>query len=157
MGHWLTRVRRGQESAVVKRFSPPFWTVNFPRPMMASVVTQGDDGLRVDATFYGSGDLAGLIWDSQDQWDHPLTAYETSRDYSGCVLSFRWRSGGMKPLGAVHGPTLTIEGRDEAGAAHSWYVRLWNYAEGSGEDARIRLDFDDLAGGFALPGDADPV
>ncbi len=157
MGYWLARARGGQESAVIKRFSPPFWTVNFPRPMMASVVTQGADALRVDATFYGSGDLCGLIWDSADLWDHPLTAYETRRDYAGCVLSFRWRSAGMKPLDATHGPTLTIEGRDADGAPHSWYVRLWNYAEGTGEDARIRLDFDALVGGFALPDDADPV
>jgi uncharacterized protein (TIGR02217 family) len=157
MGYWLTQKRGGQEAGVLKRFSPPFWTVNFPRPMMASVVTLEDDGLRVDTTFYGSGDLCGLIWESEDRWDHPLTAYETSRDYSGCTLSFRWRSEGMKPLDAIHGPTLTIEGRDASGAAHSWYVRLWNYAEGGPEDARITLDFDDLMGGYTLPEEADPV
>lgn len=157
MGYWLTDQRRGQEASVIKRFSPPFWTVNFSRPMMASVVTQGVDALRVDATFYGSGDLCGLIWESEDRWDHPLTAYATGKDYSGCVLSFRWRSSGLKPLDAIHGPTLTIEGRDATGAARSWYVRLWNYAEGTGEDAHVRLDFDNLTGGFSLPDEADQV
>lgn len=157
MPHWLASARGGQESAPVKRFGPPYWTVNFPRPMMASVITTGPASLRVDAVFYGSGDLAGLIWDSQDHWDHPLLAYETRRDYGHCRLSFRWRSGGIMPLDAINGPTLTIEGRDAGGAARSWYVRLWNYASGSPEDAVIDLDFDALDGGFLLPGEADPV
>ncbi|MCW2368750.1 DUF2460 domain-containing protein [Sphingobium sp. B11D3D] len=157
MAYWLATERRNQESGVVKRFSPPFWTVNFPRPMTTSVVTVGDDGLRVDAVFHGSGDLAGLIWESADVWDHPLLRYETRRDYRGCTLRFRWRSAGVKPLDAIQGPTLTLEGRDAAGNARAWYVRLWNYAEGSPEDAVVTLDFDALIGGFALPDDADPV
>ncbi|BAK67988.1 hypothetical protein SLG_33130 [Sphingobium sp. SYK-6] len=157
MAYWLADARRHQESGVVKRFSPPFWTVDFPRPMMASVVTQGADGLRIDAVFHGSGDLAGLIWESEDRWDHPLLRYETRRDHGGCRLSFRWRSEGMKPLDAVHGPTLTIEGRDASGAPRAWYVRLWNYATGDPEDARITLDFDALNGGFLLPDEADAV
>jgi uncharacterized protein (TIGR02217 family) len=157
MAFWLAQERGGQEQGVIKRFAPPYWTVNFPRPMMASVVTVGADALRVDAVFHGSGDLAGLIWDAQDQWDHPLLAYATDRDFSGCVLRFRWRSHGVKALDATHGPTLTIEGRDAAGTARAWYVRLWNYASGGAEDAQVILDFDALAGGFALPEDADPV
>jgi uncharacterized protein (TIGR02217 family) len=60
----------------------------------------------------------------------------------------------VKALDAVDGPTLTVEGRDEAGAARSWYVRLWNHAEGSPEDAAVALDFAALAGGW--DGD-DPV
>ncbi|OJY67485.1 MAG: hypothetical protein BGP16_02870 [Sphingobium sp. 66-54] len=157
MPHWLAEARRDQESGVLKRFAAPYWTVDFPRPMMASVVTQGMDGLRVDAAFYGSGDLAGLIWESEDRWDHPLLRYATVRDYAHCTLRFRWRSGGVKALDAIDGPTLTIEGRDAGGTARSWYVRLWNYAEGSPEDAVITLPFDALSGGFLLPGEADPV
>ena len=49
---------------------------------------------------------------------------------------------------------LTVEGRDSGGAARTWYVRLWNYAAGSGTDAVVRLDFDTLQSGFSLPGDA---
>ena len=59
------------------RFDPRFWTLNFPRPMMASVVTTGPESLRVDTVFYRSDDLAGLIWDSEDRWGHPLLAYKT--------------------------------------------------------------------------------
>ncbi|AUW59208.1 TIGR02217 family protein [Sphingobium sp. SCG-1] len=157
MQYWLADARRGQDSGVVKRFAAPFWTVNFPRPVMASVVTTAADALRVDAVFCGSGDLAGLIWDAEDRWDHSLLAYATDRDFRDCVLRFRWRSSGVRRLDETHGATLTIEGRDVSGAAHSWYVRLWNYASGGPEDAEIVLDFAALDGGFLLPGEADPV
>ncbi|WP_374393204.1 DUF2460 domain-containing protein [Sphingopyxis sp.] len=145
----------------LKRFDPRFWTVDFARPMMASVVTPHDpaaaQALRVEVVFYNRQDLAGLIWEAEDRWDHPLLAYETSRDFRRTQLRFRWRSGGIKPLDALHGPTLTIEGRDAAGEARAWYVRLWNYAVGTPEDAIVTLDFDALDGGFLLPGEADPV
>jgi uncharacterized protein (TIGR02217 family) len=138
----------------VKRFDARLWTVNFPRPMMASVVTTGPDSLRVDCVFYKKDDLAGLIWESEDRFDHPLLAYETSRDFRGCRLRFRWRSGGIRALDAVDGPTLTIEGRDSAGAARSWFVRLWNYSEGTAEDSLVAIDFAEVAGGW---GGEDPV
>jgi hypothetical protein len=35
-------------------------------------------------------DLAGLIWESADRFSHPLLALETSRDYRGLRLAFRW-------------------------------------------------------------------
>jgi uncharacterized protein (TIGR02217 family) len=117
--------------------------------MMASAVTTGPNALRIDCVFYKGDDLAGLIWEAEDRFDHPLLAYETSRDFRTCQLSFRWRSGGLKPLEAVDGPTLTIEGRDQGGAARSWYVRLWNYADGAPEDALVSLDFGNLSGGWS--------
>lgn len=157
MPFWLADRRNGQDSDIIQRFDPRFWTVNFPRPMMASVVTLAADALRVDAVFYDDAALAGLIWDSKDTLDHPLLAYETDRDYSHSSLSFHWRSNGLMPLNAVNGPTLTIEGRDANGTARSWFVRLWNYAEGSPDDARIKLDFEALDGGFLLPSEADRV
>jgi len=157
MAYWLCDKRRRQNSAPVMRFDPRFWTVNFPRPMMASVVTTGPESLRADAVFYKSDDLAGLIWDSEDIWDHPLLAYETNKDYRRLSVRFRWRSHNIMPLNAVNGPTLTIKGRDAHGNAKSWYVRLWNYAVGTPEDAQIELDFSDLAGGFLLPAEQDPV
>lgn len=157
MAYWLAPAGGAQERGFIKRFAPPYWTVNFPRPMMASVITTAPDALRVDAIFYGSGDLAGLIWDAQDQWSHPLLAYETARDFRRCILRFHWKSSGLRALDAVDGPTLTIEGRDQDGAPRNWHVRLWNYADGMPEEADIRLDFGALAGGFSLPGEADPV
>jgi len=117
MGYWLASQRTTQRTSFIQRFDPRFWTVNFPRPMIASVVTTAADSLRVDATFYNGDDLAGLIWDSEDSLDHPLLAYETSKDYARLQWRFRWRSSGIMPLDAVNGPTLTIEGRDAAGKA----------------------------------------
>ena len=72
---------------MISRFDPRFWTVNFPRPMMASVVTTAPDALRVDAVFYRQDDLAGLIWEAEDRHDHPLLRYETDARFSrraGC-------------------------------------------------------------------------
>lgn len=157
MAHWLASPGDTKQFTHIKRFDPRFWTVNFPQPMMASVITTGPAALRIDTVFYNADELAGLIWESEDLWDHPLLAYETGRDYRGCRLSFHWQSYGIMPLDAVNGPTLTIEGRDEAGDPRSWYVRLWNYASGTPEDAVVALDFDAMDGGFLLPGEADPV
>ena len=157
MPHCLTAARTVQRTDVVTRFDPRFWTVNFPRPMMAAVTTAAADALRVDAVFYRANDLAGLIWEAEDRWDHPLLRYDTDRDFRRCRLSFRWRSAGVLSLDAVNGPTLTVEGRDENGVARAWYVRLWNYAVGTPQDAQVAIDFAALDGGFLLPGEADPV
>lgn len=156
---WALVSERGEQQAAdfIHRFDPRFWTVNFPRPMLGCVVASAVDALRVDVSFQRREDLCGLIWEAEDRWDHPLLRYETARDFRRCQLEFRWRSGGLKPLDAVNGPVLTIEGRDAGGAARTWYVRLWNYASGTPEDAGISLDFGALDGGFLLPGEADPV
>jgi len=157
MAFWLASKREGQDSDWIQRFDPRFWTVNFPRPMIASVVTTALDALRIDAVFYRKGDLCGLIWDSKDTLDHPLLAYATDKDYSRTTLKFRWRSAGIVPLDQINGPTLTIEGRDASGAPHFWFVRLWNYASGTPTDATIELKFSELDGGYILPNDADRV
>ena len=157
MGWALVAAEPHHRKSWVKRFDPRFWTVDFARPMMAAVTATASDTLRVEAVFYCKQDLAGLIWEAADRWDHPLLAYETKRDFRHSQLRFRWRSGGVKPLDALHGPTLTIEGRDAAGTPRAWYVRLWNYAAGTPEDAVVTLDFDALTGGFLLPDEADPV
>jgi uncharacterized protein (TIGR02217 family) len=157
MAFWLAAQRTAQATSFIQRFDPRFWTVDFPRPMIAAATTPAPDGLRVDAVFVRHNDLAGIIWESADRWDHPLLGYDTDRDYAHTVLSFRWRSAGVLALDAINGPTLTIEGRDSVGTARAWYVRLWNYAVGTPTDARVTLKFSALDGGFLLPGEADPV
>jgi len=152
MPYWLASKRGGQTFDYIQRFDPRFWTVDFPRPMMASVVTTAPDALRVDLEYHHSDSLAGLIWESTDRLDHPLLAYQTDCDYSRTLLRFRWRSAGILPLDEVNGPTLTIEGRDAAGQARSWYVRLWNYATGTPEDALISLPFSQLFDGWDITG-----
>ena len=157
MAYWLCDQRGEQAEGVIQRFEARFWTVDFPRPMMAAATNPASDAVRVDAVFYRKDDLAGLIWASEDRFDHPLLRYETARDYRACTLRFRWRSSGVRALDAIDGPTLTIEGRDASGQPRAWYVRLWNYAVGSPEDAAVAIDFATVAGGFLLPGEADPV
>ncbi|GAA0269906.1 hypothetical protein GCM10009127_07390 [Alteraurantiacibacter aestuarii] len=157
MAFWLARQRDGQNSDFIQRFDPRFWTIDFPRPMMACVYVTGPDSLRVDLEIHHRDALAGLIWESEDTLDHPLLAYDTDRDYSRTTLRFRWKSEGVLPLDAVHGPTLTIEGEDAAGNPRSWYVRLWNYAEGSPTDALVTLPFSQLAGGWDIAAAPDPV
>lgn len=155
---WLARPEGQGATRWVKRFDPRWWLVDFPRPMMASVTTEGEETVAVTLEFQRRADLAGLIWESADRWSHPLCALATRRDYRGLLWQFRWQSSGaVLPLDAVNGPVLTIEGRDENGMARTWYVRLWNYASGTPTDAEIALDFDALSGGFLLPGEADPV
>jgi uncharacterized protein (TIGR02217 family) len=148
MGHWLAPPGAARINSTLKRFDARFWTINFPRPMMAAAVTTGPNALRIEAVFIRADDLAGLIWEAGDRHDHALLAYAEARDFRRCRLAFRWRSGGIRALDEVDGPTLTIEGRDAEGTAQSWYVRLWNYADGTPEDAAISLDFDALAGGW---------
>lgn len=153
MAFWLAREARAQESTFMQRFDPRYWTINFPRPAMASVVTTGPDSLRVDVELHHADELVGLIWDSVDTLDHPLLAYRTDRDYRNTTLSFRWQSAGVIGLDQPNGPTLTIEGRDPAGSPRTWYVRLWNYAVGTPTDARITLPFSSLESGYGLPGE----
>ena len=100
MAFWLARKRDGQTTDHIQRFDPRFWTVDFPRPAMGSVVTTAPDALRVDLEFHHADELAGLIWDSVDRHDHPLLAYDTDRDYARTTLRFRWRSGGLLALDA---------------------------------------------------------
>lgn len=153
--------RVGTESR--PRFDPIFWTCNFPNTMIASLRATATE-LRVDATFHEKNQLAGIIWESVDHWDHPTTAYDTNRDYRNCVLRFRCQlAGDVLPFDDVNGPVLTIEGRDAGGAARTWYVLLGNSAlSGVGDDAIIEFDFDDLRAGFygtdsAYAGDVDRI
>ena len=155
---WFTRPGAPVEQGWVKRFAAADWTVDFPRGAMASTVTSADGrGLTVEASFLRKGELVGLIYESEDRHSHPARARETRRDYSHCKLSFRWKSSGLVALDVVNGPVLTIEGRDAAGQSKQWFVRLWNYANGTPADAAVTLDFDALDGGFMLPGEADRV
>ena len=136
MNHWFTSASAPIVQTWVKRFDPLHRTVDFPRGSIASTVTSADGhGLSVEAEFLRQGDLVGLIYESEDVHAHPAHARATSRDYSGCVLSFCWRSSGLIALDQPNGPTLTIEGTDADGAPHAWLVRLWNYASGSATDA----------------------
>ncbi len=154
MNFWFTRTDAPVDKCFIKRFTPRHWTVDFPRGAMASVTMgAGAHALIIDVEYLRRGDLVGLIWNSVDHGSHPAQAREAARDYSGCNLSFRWQSQGVAALDTLNGPVLTIEASD----GRAWYVRLWNYAAGSADDARVTLDFDELDGGYLLPAEADRV
>lgn len=55
MAFWLADKREGQDGDWI----PRVWTVNFPRPMVAGVVSTAPDGLRGDRAFLRRADLAG--------------------------------------------------------------------------------------------------
>ncbi len=158
MAYWLATSQDQLRWSTIARFDPRYWTIDFPRPMMASCTTFQTNSLTIALSFAFKQDLAGLIWWSRDTYSHPLLSYETARDYRGTKLQFRWESTGrVMPLNAVNGPTLTIEGRDATGAPRAWYVRLWNYATGTPTNATVSLDFDTIEAGFLLPAEAEPV
>ena len=50
MAFWLCDAREGQDSDWIQRFDPRFWTIDFPRPMMASAVVIAPDALRICLT-----------------------------------------------------------------------------------------------------------
>ncbi|KLE34459.1 DUF2460 domain-containing protein [Aurantiacibacter luteus] len=153
MAYWLADKREGQDSDFLQRFDADYWTVDFPRPAMASIITQRSDTVRVDCEFHHRNELVGLIWDSEDRFDHPLLGYATDRDYSRTTLTFLWTSRDVRHLDEVNGPTLTIEGRDTDGNARSWFVRLWKYAEGAPNRATVTLPFSNLREGWLADGD----
>lgn len=154
MTYYLASTGDQVRNGFVKRFAAKLWTVDFARPMMAAATVPTPGTLRIDLDFLTRADLAGVIWESEDRWSHPLLKYATNRDYRGVTLAFDWASGsGVMPLDQNNGAVLTIEGRDAAGAARTWYVRLWNYAVGSPDAARISLNFDDMRSGFGEGGE----
>lgn len=152
---WFTQKDAPLDQDWVKRFDPLHWAVEFPAGAAASVVTHVDGhSLSVEACFLRRGDLVGLIFESEDRVAHPAHARATNKDYRGSRLSFRWVAEGLMPLDVPNGATLTIEGRDAAGVARAWYVRLWNYAVGSPSGAVVSLDFDAMAAGYGAGGEA---
>ena len=140
--------RTGTET--LPRFDAKFWTTNFPSTMIASLVTVGQNSLRSDAIFYRKNDLAGFIWESEDTWDHPMTSYDTNRDYRGVKLSFDLEGTNTPGIDDVNGPTLTLEGRDATGAAVTYYVRLANYTTATVNGvSHVEIDFDTVMAGFS--------
>lgn len=146
MSRLVTWPRRAEADATIRRFEPAYWTVDFPLPMMASVITTGPDALRVRAVFRTNRDLAGLIWHTEDRADHGLFAYHRARDCRGCVLEFDWFSSGIRPMDRLQSVSLTVE--TYRNGTH--YVRLWNYATSGTPDAcHIRMVLDETTrGGF---------
>ncbi|MBK5911471.1 hypothetical protein CCR85_08200 [Rhodothalassium salexigens] len=136
----LTAYPKPGATDTIRRFEPAYWHVDFPLPMMATVVTTGPDSLRVMATFRTNRDLMGLIWPTEDGIDHGLYAWPRRKDYRGIELAFDWQATGIRAMDRLQGVTLTVE--TYQGPPH--YVRLWNYATAGTPDAcHIRMVLDE--------------
>ena len=101
----------------------------------------------------GNG-LVGLIWESEDRFDHLLLSYDTDRDYSRTTLSFRWQSEGYPAAGCGAWTDAHHRRTRRHRAARTWYVRLWNYADGAPDDATVTLPFSQLREGWLADGAA---
>lgn len=80
MRHWFTRADLKLNQNVIKRFEPSHWKIEFPRPCMASVVSQQcAPALKVFVNFARRGDLVGLVFDSDDSAAHVGHQRHTNR------------------------------------------------------------------------------
>lgn len=126
---------------IAQRFDARFWTLTNSATMTASLTNVGNDEVNVSGTFTKKDDLAGIIWES--------TNFNNNKDYRGLTLAFDYEGTNIPALDSTHGSTLTIEGRDEADAPVTYYVRLTNYVTSTtGGVSHIELDFDTIMGGW---------
>jgi hypothetical protein len=136
-------------TTTLPRLAPIFWTVNFNSEMMAALVTSGADALTCTCLFRTAGDLAGIEFFSEDAINGASYSYVTNKNFLGLVFSFNYAiSGNAIPVDDVNGAVLTVEGRDINGTPTVWYIRLWNYATGTGTNAAITLNFNTMQAGF---------
>jgi hypothetical protein len=136
-------------TTTTSRFDPVFWKINFNSEMMGGLVTSGTTGLVCSCIFRTAGDLLGIEFTSEDTVNGESYKYITNKNYAGVTLSFNYAiSGSALPLDNVNGAVLTIEGRNGAGTPTVWYIRLWNYATGTGTNANISINFDTVLAGF---------
>lgn len=141
MSRFVTYPKRADANGTIRRFEPAYWHVDFPISMMATVVTTGADALRVKAVFRLKGDLAGLIWSTEDARDAGTFAYPRRKDYRGVTLAFDWASSGIRTPDLFNGAALVIESFDGG----IYYVNLWDYASGDGataDDFHCSIPFD---------------
>lgn len=133
-------------NGTIRRFEPAYWYINFPIPVTGALITTGPNSMRLLGSLHTNKDNVALVWESKDTKDHPLFAYEFSRNYRDCILSFDYAiTGAMRLMDQQDGPTLTAT--DDLG--NQYFVRLFNYATGgsTGSSGTIVLDFNQVKGG----------
>lgn len=73
----------------LRRFHSMYWRVDFPSTTCATIRPHGNGRhLDVSADYRTNTDFVGVSWFSADK-AHPLFAYQSDMDYSGCILSFQ--------------------------------------------------------------------
>lgn len=129
----------------VQKLDTKYWMCDFNSEMSLAVVS-GKKSLTVTGVFRSENDLGGIIWESVDNWSHANQAYTTSYDFSGVTWAFDYNlTGIVNGLDQIYGPSLTVYYLND----DIKYVRLWNYATGTGLTGSISIDFDNLYSGWA--------
>lgn len=169
MSSFVRYPKKADADGTIRRFEPAYWTVDFPISMMATAVTTGVNALRVKLAFRLEGDLAGLIWHTEDRKDAGTFAYPRRRDYRGCTLAFDWVSSGIRTPDLFNGAALVIEtfdAPDLSGVDPStvggtvegvYYVNIWDYktSGSTADNFSCAIPFDTVV---ATPhGGGDPV
>lgn len=148
---YLVTTHKADRSDKISRFMPRYWTLDMPLEISGSIRTTSANSLRADCVFRRNGDLAGIMWHTDNPFDHPRFKYGANADYTGLIWTFTVALSGACPrLDALYGATLVIDTTD--GATHN--VRLWNYrADPANTDPyvqAIRIPFTaDLYSGYA--------
>lgn len=131
-----------------RQFLPRFWTIDSQPTESCSVISSGNTltARMINRTVAG---LSGILWDSEDKFDHTGVSYETITNYAGRMLKFRMEIGGNQYTfnEPDHAPTLTVT--NTLGTPS--YVSLRHYTSDVSEDGRqatITIDFDNLYSGF---------
>lgn len=144
----------------VMRFHPRFWTLQFNARMFGTLIT-GTNSLKAYLQAHASDDFPAIIWRTNDIWEeydvaqqqtlkksinHPKFRYYPDADYSGCVLSFHWKSVDTALLSgnAWDGPVMTVEYNTTPVTHKYWCLKYGasNIING-GTEADITLDFSD--------------
>lgn len=130
----------------IRKFEPAYWYINFPLPVTGAIVTTGPNSLRITGSLYTNKDNISQIWESKDTKDHPLFAYEFSRNYRDVILQFDYNlTGELRGIGDAEGPVLTVT--DDLG--ENYYIRLANHTlpGSTPTQGTVRLVFNEVYAG----------
>ena len=155
MTFWLARERRAQESTFMQRFDPRLLDGQLPAPRDGlGGVRIGPDALRGRCRAPSRGRNGRL--ESGTARIRSITLCWPTRPTAIIRTPACASAGNPRESISLNQPPRADpydRGRDASGAPRTWYVRLWNYAEGTPSDAVITLPFSTLEDGYSLPGE----
>lgn len=134
----------------VKRFSPKYFTVNGPRSMSFSIVSD-QDKMTINYTARLKNDLCGITWFSEDTKDHTNQKYSTNKDYRGTVWVFDIELSNTSPVlnDEKRAPSITVNARDASGTPVTYIIPIFRYADTPTlRTARVTIDWSTVMGGF---------
>lgn len=72
----------------IQRFDPRYWVIDYNALMVATIIPSGARSFNVPIQWRTNADFLGVRWQTQDNYDHLLFAYETVRSYANLALAF---------------------------------------------------------------------